>query len=71
MERKKIKVNCPSCKNDFDYYSSESRPFCSEKCKMIDLGLWLTESYSIGSKEPLAESDIDKVIENQEKKFDL
>ena len=71
MERKRISVNCPSCKSDFDYYSSEFRPFCSQKCKMIDLGLWLTESYSIDSKEPLEEADIDKVIINQENNFDI
>lgn len=71
MERRKIDVKCPCCSDSFEYYSSEFRPFCSEKCKMIDLGLWLTESYSLESKEPLNESDLEKVIENQEREFDL
>ena len=26
---------------------SPSRPFCSERCKMIDLGAWATESYRV------------------------
>jgi len=30
------------------------RPFCSERCKMADLGRWLTEGYSIPA-EPLPE----------------
>ncbi len=32
---------------------------------MIDLGHWFSESYTIASKEPLKESDIDRVIEHQ------
>ena len=44
---KKLDVICPTCKNKFNYYSSEFRPFCSEKCRLIDLGQWLTESYAV------------------------
>lgn len=44
---KKFEVKCPNCKKKFDYYSSEFRPFCCEKCKLIDLGQWLTESYAV------------------------
>ncbi len=44
---KKIEVACPTCKKKFAYYSSEFRPFCSERCRLIDLGQWLTESYAV------------------------
>lgn len=44
---KKLMVKCPSCEKKFEYYSSEYRPFCCEKCKMVDLGHWLNESYNI------------------------
>lgn len=44
---KKLQVECPNCKKKFDYYSSEFRPFCSEKCRLIDLGQWLNESYTV------------------------
>lgn len=44
---KKFEVSCPSCKKKFDYYSSEFRPFCCERCRLIDLGQWLTESYTV------------------------
>lgn len=40
-------VNCPTCKNKFNYFSSVSRPFCSERCRLIDLGQWLSESYAV------------------------
>lgn len=44
---KEISVNCPVCKKKFSYYSSEFRPFCSERCRLIDLGQWLDESYTV------------------------
>ncbi len=65
---KKAMVKCPQCKKKFDYYSSEFRPFCCERCKEIDLGMWLTENYAIGSKEPLEDKDIDKIEEHYRQK---
>ncbi len=44
---KKLEVKCPNCDKKFTYYDSNFRPFCSERCKMIDLGQWLTESYAV------------------------
>lgn len=44
---KKLEVTCPTCKKKFNYYASEFRPFCSERCRLIDLGQWLNESYSV------------------------
>ncbi|MCY4523996.1 MAG: DNA gyrase inhibitor YacG [Halobacteriovoraceae bacterium] len=48
---KKKKIKCPTCRKTLEYYSSKYRPFCSEKCKMIDLGHWLDESYTIPEKK--------------------
>lgn len=44
---KVLMVKCPRCKDKFNYYVSKFRPFCCEKCKMVDLGHWLTESYAV------------------------
>ncbi|OUR98589.1 hypothetical protein A9Q84_04020 [Halobacteriovorax marinus] len=48
--KKVLKVKCPNCKKTFNYYSSEFRPFCTERCKMIDMGQWLDESYTVPVK---------------------
>ena len=48
---KLLRVECPQCDKLFYYYESEFRPFCCEKCKMIDLGHWFEESYRVPSKE--------------------
>ena len=39
---------CPTCKRSI-VWSEEFpwRPFCSERCKMVDLGAWLTEAHAI------------------------
>ena len=51
MTTKPRKVRCPQCGGDA-VYSSENpwRPFCSERCKQIDLGAWANESYRIAGK---------------------
>lgn len=61
MTKKKLEVKCPKCKKKFNYYSSEFRPFCTERCKMVDLGHWFDESYAVASENPLTEEDIDKI----------
>jgi endogenous inhibitor of DNA gyrase (YacG/DUF329 family) len=35
-------------------------PFCSQKCKTIDLGRWLSESYRIPTEEPDAEEEVEQ-----------
>jgi endogenous inhibitor of DNA gyrase (YacG/DUF329 family) len=41
-------VKCPTCERLVQWtVTSEYRPFCSERCKLIDLGEWATESYAI------------------------
>ncbi|MCX7184170.1 MAG: DNA gyrase inhibitor YacG [Nitrosospira sp.] len=45
-------VNCPQCGRVIVWDSANRyRPFCSERCKMIDLGQWATESYRIPETE--------------------
>jgi uncharacterized protein len=45
-------VNCPRCAKPVRW-SPESpfRPFCSERCKMIDLGAWASEEYRVAVKD--------------------
>ena len=39
-----MKKDCPRCGNEVDLSASNIfRPFCSEKCKLIDLGTWANE----------------------------
>ena len=57
MSKKPSVVTCPQCGKEVVWNSdSPYRPFCSERCKLIDLGQWATESYRI----PQAESGTDE-----------
>ncbi|MDO8414552.1 MAG: DNA gyrase inhibitor YacG [Gallionellaceae bacterium] len=52
--KKPAVVLCPQCSREVVWNEdSPYRPFCSERCKMIDLGQWATESYRI----PQADED--------------
>lgn len=51
-------VRCPQCGGD-SRWSPENpyRPFCSQRCKLIDLGAWASESYRIPAQAPADEPD--------------
>ncbi len=54
-------VNCPTCHKKVEWKpTSLYRPFCSERCKQIDLGAWAAEKYTIMGSEsasPSSEED--------------
>jgi uncharacterized protein len=51
-------VTCPHCKKQSEYSSSNPfRPFCCERCKMIDLGDWANENYRIPDNKPAEDLD--------------
>ncbi len=62
MSSKKSKTNpCPICKAKTQKDSNPNFPFCSERCKLIDLGAWLGGDYKIPNKPGL---DFDELEEN-------
>lgn len=60
MTERVLKVNCPTCK-EIVIWSEENpyRPFCSERCKLIDFGEWANERNVIAG-EPIAPDDEDE-----------
>ena len=45
-------VACPTCKKQLTYCKTNRfRPFCSERCKLIDFGDWASESHRIEGKD--------------------
>jgi len=45
-------LRCPICGKSFDPEQSPAMPFCSRRCKLIDLGRWLDEKYGIPYERP-------------------
>jgi endogenous inhibitor of DNA gyrase (YacG/DUF329 family) len=50
-------LRCPVCRKRFDSGQSTSLPFCSERCRRIDLGRWLGEEYSVPVERDDEKSD--------------
>jgi endogenous inhibitor of DNA gyrase (YacG/DUF329 family) len=53
-----VKIRCPICKAEREEPEDfEHRPFCSARCKLVDLGNWLGEHYRI--TRPLLAEDLE------------
>jgi endogenous inhibitor of DNA gyrase (YacG/DUF329 family) len=54
-------VKCPTCGTEVEWIDAQPwRPFCSERCKLIDLGSWFDESNRIPDEGvPPSSSDLD------------
>jgi len=52
-----VRIRCPICHRDRDIADdAPHRPFCSSRCKTIDLGNWLGEAYRFSSPIDLDDS---------------
>jgi len=51
-----MKVKCPTCKKKCEWKGNPFRPFCSERCKLIDLGAWAAAEYKIKGEKISQES---------------
>ncbi|MFA6903399.1 MAG: DNA gyrase inhibitor YacG [Gallionellaceae bacterium] len=60
--KKPAVVACPQCGKEVLWNKEVSpfRPFCSERCKLIDLGQWASESYAV----PVEEHSADKLTDD-------
>lgn len=52
---------CPTCNRQVQWQDNSFRPFCSERCQLIDLGKWVSEEYRVPGKPVLTEP-----VENEE-----
>jgi len=58
-------MKCPTCNNPAEWQDNPYRPFCSERCKLIDFGRWANEEYRMPAEpahptekeEPKPDSD--------------
>lgn len=55
---KPLVVQCPTCKMSVIWKAENThKPFCSERCRLIDLGDWATESHKIPGEPNLTDED--------------
>lgn len=52
-----VKTHCPICKKTVTHAQTEY-PFCSARCKQVDLGRWVDEKYRI--TRPVEQRDLEE-----------
>jgi uncharacterized protein len=53
-----MKRHCPICRKPTDSETDADFPFCSERCRTLDLGNWASEKYKIS--KPVIDESIDE-----------
>lgn len=62
-------VKCPNCGKETEFTGNEFRPFCSERCKLLDFGAWADEQYNLPTEtSSLTEEDIDAIEKAQQER---
>ncbi|MBV9217319.1 MAG: DNA gyrase inhibitor YacG [Acidobacteria bacterium] len=52
-------AKCPHCGTKTEFEGNEFRPFCSERCKLLDFGAWADEEYALPAETvELTEEDM-------------
>jgi endogenous inhibitor of DNA gyrase (YacG/DUF329 family) len=52
-------VSCPTCGRALEWATAPYRPFCSERCSLVDLGAWFSEQRSIpGESAPASQEPV-------------
>lgn len=50
---------CPTCQNEFEVEKTVAMPFCSIRCRLVDLGTWLEERRGISmDRDEIAEEKL-------------
>ena len=56
-----MKHSCPICRRPTDSETDAEFPFCSERCRLADLGNWASERYVV-SEPAFEEDDLEKLL---------
>ena len=62
-------VSCPICGTAADFAAPPFGPFCSNRCKMVDLGKWFAEDYR--TSEPLRPDHFEEFESIEGEQLDL
>jgi uncharacterized protein len=69
-----MKHICPICKKPTDSATDAEFPFCSERCRLLDLGAWATEKYVVSNpifdEEQTPEADRSALYQGEQESDD-
>jgi endogenous inhibitor of DNA gyrase (YacG/DUF329 family) len=63
-------MKCPTCDKDVKWQENPFRPFCSERCKLVDLSKWVSEEYRVPGREAVPEAGLDDQAGSETEKDD-
>ncbi|MGB7921865.1 MAG: DNA gyrase inhibitor YacG [Pyrinomonadaceae bacterium] len=58
-------MKCPNCGKPTGWQDNPTRPFCSERCKLIDFGRWANEEYSVPATETMPPAESPEAIQEE------
>lgn len=56
-----MEVRCPQCKRLGEWFETKYGPFCSSRCRLLDLGQWFNEEHAIS--DPLSKEALEELAE--------
>ncbi len=60
-------VKCPTCEKEVAWVKeSMFKPFCSERCRLIDLGEWASEKHAIPAESLSSTDDLAILLDNEQ-----
>lgn len=59
-------MKCPTCGHPAEWKDNLFRPFCSERCKLIDLGAWVNEEYTVPGEQTTVPIEPDNLTNTAE-----
>ncbi|MCM2971050.1 DNA gyrase inhibitor YacG [Larsenimonas suaedae] len=63
-----INVHCPHCGTDVAWTAENTyRPFCSKRCRLIDLGAWANEDHRIAGEPAMDETNLEDWLDPNER----
>jgi endogenous inhibitor of DNA gyrase (YacG/DUF329 family) len=63
-------IRCPVCRNETTWENNQHRPFCSQRCQLLDLGKWADNSYTIENPDYSAtEDEIEENVRDENIKY--
>ena len=66
---------CPNCDKQVEWHDNPFRPFCSERCKLIDLSKWVSEEYRVPGRpvpgEPVQDDEDHSHPDTNSSEFNL
>jgi endogenous inhibitor of DNA gyrase (YacG/DUF329 family) len=60
-------LDCPYCRRPTVWEGNEHRPFCSERCRLLDLGAWADGSYRVPERQAVSVDDEDDNVSQNNK----